>query len=142
MQPEGKYLTQEWSQTGFLVTLLGMWMCSPTRKLSEPLTVGVLWKLLHPGVRSYFQPLPYSREIGGGGAGGENSKYPIMTRSFWGPTPDADSALRSLYVVDEMSETNSHGLPKSCGEKGMVLPLSEREREHLDPCLDRLLLAF
>ena len=47
--------------------------------------------------------------------------------------------------------TNSHGLQKSCGEKGMAWPLSKREREREqeseharepDPCLDRLLLLF
>ena len=49
-----------------------------------------------------------------------------------------------------LRRTNSHGLLKSCGEKGTVRPLSQGESalatllrgQHLDPCLDRLLLAF
>ena len=47
-------------------------------------------------------------------------------------------------------QTNTHGLQKSCGEKGTAWPLSKWERarglervhESAHPCLDRLLLLF
>ena len=34
------------------VTLL-LWVCSPTWKLSEPQTIGILWRLSHVGMISY-----------------------------------------------------------------------------------------
>ena len=56
--------------------------------------------------------------------------FPDKTESLVIQTPS--SGIRMLW----MRWTNSHGLQKSCGEKGMTQPLWVRER--LDPCLDKL----
>ena len=53
---------------------------------------------------------------------------------------DSDPGPRDPVLWQQY--TNTHGLQKSCGEKGAVQLLSKLERVPQDPRLDRLLLFF
>ena len=55
-------------------------------------------------------------------------------------THDADPGPQDPVLW--LQYTNTHGLQKSCGEKGAAWPLSKLERGPRDPHLDRLLLFF
>lgn len=67
------------------ITLL-VHMCSPTWKLSEAHTSGILWKLPYDYLLSPFAALS---PLWGRGCGAENSKLSIMTCSFWWPAPSS-----------------------------------------------------
>ena len=53
---------------------------------------------------------------------------------------DADPGPQDLLLW--LQYANTHGLQKSCGEKGAAWPLSKLEKGPLTPHLDRLLLFF
>ena len=55
---------------------------------------------------------------------------------------DADLGQQDLLLRFQYSNTHTHGLQKSCGEKGAAWPLSKLKRGPLYPHLDRLLLFF
>ena len=59
---------------------LPVWMCSPTCKLPEHCTIGILWRFLHVGRKLHFQPLSLLSRMK---TGDDISKLLIMAWSFW-----------------------------------------------------------